>query len=357
MHVEQPGARALGRKGHLREADGGERRAVVAVAQQLRRHLAPDAGLGLLGASADVRRQQRAVDADERRRERRLARGRLLGEDVHRRPGEVSADQRTTQGLEIHDLPARRVDQDRARSHAAKLALADQPDRVGRVRDVEGHGVAPLEEVVEVPGGLDVPEGQLGGHVVVEHAHAEHLGQHAHLAADVPVADDADGLAARLVAPGGGLLPVPTVAAHVALGDAPQEQDRLRDHELRHAARVRVGRVEHRHAAAPREAVVHLVGPDAEAADRDELPRLRQDLGRELGPRADPDHVGRADRGDQLVAGQGPRVGLHVPVARFAEGLGGGVADPLEEDDADLRARKGGLRHGVRRMRYPPPRG
>ena len=40
---------------------------------------------------------------------------------------------------------------------------------------------------------------------------------------------------------------------------------------------------------------------DAEAADGDELLGRRQDLGRELRPRADADHVGRTDRGRRPI--------------------------------------------------------
>src|SRR3546814_10019026 len=56
-------------------------------------------------------------------------------------------------------------------------------------------------------GRLDVAVPQLVGAVEVDHPHPHGLGQHRELRADVAVADDAEGLAARLAGAGGTLEP------------------------------------------------------------------------------------------------------------------------------------------------------
>ena len=59
-----------------------------------------------------------------------------------------------------------------------------------------------LDEFVDVRDRPREAERQLPHDVVEEHAHAERLGEQAHLLADVPVADEADGAAAHLVRTG-----------------------------------------------------------------------------------------------------------------------------------------------------------
>ena len=95
---------------------------------------------------------------------------------------------------------------------------------------------------------LRVAERQLGHDVVEDDAHAERFGEHADLRADVPVADDAERLAAHLVRPGRRLVPLAAVRAGIAPRHAAQQHHDLGDDQLGDAARVGERRVEDRHA-------------------------------------------------------------------------------------------------------------
>ena len=56
----------------------------------------------------------------------------------------------------------------------------------------------------------------------------------------------------------------------VALRNAAHQQDDFRQHQFRHAARIRKRRVEHRDAVLLRRLEIHLIGADAEAPHRDQ---------------------------------------------------------------------------------------
>src|SRR5690606_1883386 len=170
------------------------------------------------------------------------------------------------------------------------------------------------------------------------------------LGADVAVADDAQGLAAHLVAAGGRLAPATAVALGVLLRDAAHQHDRLGHHQLGDAAGVGVGRVEHRDAGQLRRLEVDLVGADAEAADGDQLARLRNHLGGDLGTRADADDVRARDLLDQLVAGERPGQQLHLAIAGIVEDVHRPLADALEQHHADILLGERGLWRHARRL-------
>ena len=88
--------------------------------------------------------------------------------------------------------------------------------------------------------------------------------------ADIAVADDAERLAADLVAAVGRLVPAARHGRRPSAEDPAQQHDDLADHQLGHAAGVGERRVEDRDAAAARGVEVDLVGADREAADRDQ---------------------------------------------------------------------------------------
>jgi len=69
----------------------------------------------------------------------------------------------------------------------------------------------------------------------------------------------------------------------VALRNSAGQQYDFGDHQLGHAARVRKGRVEDRHAERLRRIQIHLVGADAETADTEELGRASEHWLGELG--------------------------------------------------------------------------
>ena len=131
------------------------------------------------------------------------------------------------------------------------------------------------------------------------------LGQHAHLAADVAVADDAQRLAAHLVASSVAIL------RHLpwctSLERSPSWRASMTISAIIISATLRVllnGRVEHRHAALVGGGQLHLVGADAEAAQREQALGLGQRGGGHLRLAADAQHVHVGDALLQLGLGE-----------------------------------------------------
>ncbi|KAG1468963.1 hypothetical protein G6F57_012377 [Rhizopus arrhizus] len=232
-----------------------------------------------------------------------------------------------------------------------QLGAADHPLRGRGFRHVQGDDVGAGEQIVQAGRGPGIAQRQLGFHVVEDHLHAQRFGQYADLGADVAVADDAQRLTAYFVAAAGRLRPAAAMAFGVLLRDATGQHDRLGDHQLGHAAGVGIGGVEYRDAGQLGRVQVDLVGADAEAAHCDQPLGLGQHLGAELGTRADADDVRLGDARLQFVLGQRLGVRFDLAVAGGAEHLHGGLADPLQQQHADILLRERGLlrRHGATR--------
>jgi hypothetical protein len=218
------------------------------------------------------------------------------------------------------------------------------------VGDVQADEVAVAQQLDQAAGRGGVAERQLGQDVVVADLHAEGLGDHRQLRADVAVADDAEGLAADLVAAVGGLVPLAAVAAHAAGEGLAGQHDHLAEDQLGDRAGVAERRVEHGDAGVAGGGELDLVGADAEGPDRVEPGDGREDAARDAGLAADPEHqragAGQAAQGlDQrgLAEAAGRRV-HDDPVA--GELLVGGRVDVLEQE----RVRGG---HGAQDARAP----
>ena len=166
-----------------------------------------------------------------------------------------------------------------------------------------------------------VTQGELADHIVKTHLHTQALGDHPQLHADIAVADDTQGFAADLEGIGGGLQPHAAMGRGVLLGDTAQQQDRFGNHQLRHAAGIGEGRVEHGHALAGRGLQVHLVGADTETADGNQFFGGFENLGAELGAGADTDEMGIGDGDLELLRRQGLLVQFDIVVAGPLQGL------------------------------------
>jgi hypothetical protein len=94
-------------------------------------------------------------------------------------------------GVVDHEA-ARQVEEDCSRPHPCELLLAEQAVVRDPPVDVQRHHVGLREQLVERAAATGVAQRQLVGRVVEQHRHAERLGQHGQLAADVAVADDAE---------------------------------------------------------------------------------------------------------------------------------------------------------------------
>ena len=115
-----------------------------------------DAGLllRLVGRRAEVRGGDDVVELEQRRVGARLA-----GEHVEAGAGEPAFLERDVERVLVDDAAAGGVDDDRARLAPRQLLLADQADRLGRLRQVHGDEVARLHQLVEG----DEPDAELGG--------------------------------------------------------------------------------------------------------------------------------------------------------------------------------------------------
>src|SRR3954464_14738302 len=107
MDVQQSLLPWMGRKRDFWKIDGAERRAIVAVANELARDLYTNVTLRFGRAAADMRRQQDIVPAPEGRTEL-FGRARRFGrEHVERRAGDVAGGQRGIERVDVDDLSAR----------------------------------------------------------------------------------------------------------------------------------------------------------------------------------------------------------------------------------------------------------
>jgi hypothetical protein len=246
--------------------------------------------------------------------------------------------------LEIHHGAARGVEQRGTRLHPGQLPGGDHAASLRRVGHVQRDDVGAFQQRVERAHRPGVAERQLGDDVVVDHLHAQRFGEHAHLGADVAVADDAQHLAAGLVGAGGGLPPFAAVRGGVLGRDAAQQQHHLGHHQFGDAARIRERRVEHRDAALLGCRQIHLVGADAEAAHGDQAWRLLEHPGGQLGPRADAEDVRIGESRQQALLGQSLVVGLDACVSVRAEHRGGAGVDAFEQQDLDAVLAERGAR-------------
>src|SRR5690606_3639612 len=125
VHVQDAVLASADRRTNLREVHRAARHARVEEVQQARTHLTTDVGLRLFGRAANVRGEDRVLLADQLRLETGAIALWLLGEDVDGRAGEVPRLERLSQRRDVHDVPARQVDEVAALLHAGELLGAD----------------------------------------------------------------------------------------------------------------------------------------------------------------------------------------------------------------------------------------
>ena len=99
----------------------------------------------------------------------------------------------------VHDEASGQVEEQRATTHLGEVGLAEQA-LVGRPAvDVQGDDISVGEQFGHRQRPARVAESELVVRVVEDDLHAEVLGQHRKLRADVAVADDAQRQTANLV--------------------------------------------------------------------------------------------------------------------------------------------------------------
>ena len=212
---------------------------------------------------------------------------------------------------------------------------ADHAVRRRRFRHVQRHDVALGQKVLKAAHRFAVAAAELVGVIVEDHPHAERFGEIRKLGADVAVADDAERLASHLVAVVCRFVPPAGMRRNGSRDDPPQKHDDLADHQFRHAAGIREGRVEHRHAEGARGVDVDLICSDVEAADSDQPVGGAEDLGVNLGAGADADQVDASDGFAKRLAAESLGKALDAGIASRSHHLHGAFVDALEQQDPD----------------------
>jgi len=245
----------------------------------------------------------------------------------------VTVEDRLAQRGVVDNEATREVEEHRARAHPGELSGAEQPGVARPAVHVQGDDVGHLEELVHAGEPPGVAKGEPLGGVVEHHRHAQCLGEHRELRADVAVADDAQHPAAHLVGAVGGLVPDPGVQGLVPVCQPSHQGDHLGQGDLDHRAGVGERCVEDRDATLGRCPHVDLVGADAEGADRPEIGGLRQDPLGHLGLGSDAQQLHAIEGGDQLVLVEGAGSRQHLG-AVGAQDRGGKGVQVLQQEGA-----------------------
>ena len=156
----------------------------------------PGAVLRLGRRGAQVRRHHDVVAGEDR-----VVGEGLLGEDVERRAGDLARLEALDQRVEVDQLAAGAVGDADAVAHLRDRVRVDEPDGLGRLRQVEADEVGAGEELVGALDALDAELAEaLGGDelVVADHVHVEALGHLRDELADAAEPGDAEGLAVEL---------------------------------------------------------------------------------------------------------------------------------------------------------------
>src|SRR5476649_1214748 len=345
VDVQQTVLARVSRQGHFREVDRGHRRTVVAVLDQLFRHFQTNVGLGFGSRTTDVRGQDHVVQATQRAFELVVVGARLDREHVDGGADQVLVLDRVSQGLQLDNSTASSVDQNPAFFHCADFFLADHPLGFSGFRYVKGDDIRQAQQFGQARNLSGVAQWQLGQGVVEEHLHAQAFCQDGKLSTDRSVADDAQFLAADFEGVGSALDPATTVAGSVLLRDAAQQQDGFCQHQFGHRTGVGVRCVEHRNTALAGSVQVNLVGPDAEAADRDQFLGVVEQLFSQLGAGANTDEVSVGDLFLKFGFRQRLGVVLDVAVTGSLEDVDRGLVDAFEKKELDLALVEGSLAH------------
>jgi hypothetical protein len=133
------------------------------------------------------------------------------------------------------------------------------------------------------------------------------------------------------------------MALRVFLRNSACEHDHFGQHQFGHAARVRIGCVEHRDTQRLSGEEIDLVGADAETADCDQSLGFGKHICGQLRARPDADQMGVRDATLELRLRQRLLVELDVRVASRLERLTRAEADAFEQQHLDVLLGKGGF--------------
>ncbi len=298
-------------------------------------HRAGDGDAGLLlrlvGGRPEVRRRHHLVEAEQRG----VGAGLLL-EHVETGRADPAVGERRRERALVDDAAAGGVDDDDAAPHPAQRVLADQADRLGRARQVDGDDVGLLEELVEA----DQADAELrrarGGDVrVVGHdVHLEGLQPLRHQHADLAEPHHAEGLARELDAGEPRAVPASGAQRGVGRRDPPGGGEHQADGVLGGGGDVRGGGVDDHHPGSGGGGDVDVVEADAGPGHHPQGGRGGEHLGVDL--RGGP-HQQRGGAGHlaQERGAVGAVDGAHVDAAA-ERGHGGGRELLRDQDDGEV---------------------
>jgi hypothetical protein len=258
-----------------------------------------DGALRFRGGAAEVRR------GDDPRvpQERMAGRRRLLREYVERRAGEAALLQGGEQRLLVDQAAARAVDEERAPFHRPELGAAQQGPGGRPEGDVERQHIRvpqhlrPGRQVDAEPVRPLLRDIGIARHD--PHAEAERAPRH--LGADLPQADDAQGLAGQLRADEPVAPPLAGAERSLGLGDVADERQQHGQRVLGGGRRAPLGRVQDEDPAPRRRVDVDVVDARPGPRDHAQPARLAQGRGGHPRPAPDDDRIGLGERGAQVV--------------------------------------------------------
>ena len=286
-------------------------------------------------------------------REQRRLGGRLGGEHVDRGTGDGALGERGGQRRLVDDPAARGVDDPQSGLRLRQHLGVEEPERLGRLRQVDREEVDAAHETREVRLELDSElASPLGAHVRVvrDEAHAEREAALRDEHADASEADDAERLAVQLDARPARAVPLARLEVGVGLRDVARHRQQQRHRLLRRRDHVRLRRVDDHDAALGGGGDVDVVEADAGTTDDDEIGRRGEHVGRHLGGAADHDRRRARDRGQELLRRQAePDVdvepgGPHVVEPAFGELLGHEHARQVDSPLVGRQLRKSTMR-------------
>ncbi len=280
------------------QVDGVLDDAELEVVADLHGELDADGLLGLVGGSGDVRGEDDVVEVVEDRLFERL-----LMEDVERSPGHFAGLERFGEGLFDDEFAAGAVDDADALLHDGERGGVDEAFGLGGEADVEREVVGLLEDLVDGDEGDVVLAGDDGRDegIVADQLHAEGAGAARNLKTDAAKADDAQGLAAKLLALQRLLVPLAGVHGGVGAGDCPAHGDHQAEGELGDGDGVGAGGVHDDDALAGGGIGVDVVDADAGTADDAEFGGGLEQLRVGLDGGADDERIGVGEFGGQAV--------------------------------------------------------
>src|SRR5215203_1737063 len=301
-------------------------------AGQRRGHLfgGDDAGavLRLRRRGAEVRRDDN-VGAGE---DRMLGEG-LGGKDVKGRTAELAGLEAGQERVEVDELAAGAVDEAGAVLHRADRVRVDHPDRLRRLRRMEGDQLRPAQQLLDRLSALDTEVAEaLGGDELVEgdNLHLEALGAFGDELADAAEADHPQGLAVELGALELGAVPAAGDKRFVRLGDVAEEGEGEGERVLGGGDGVRFRRIGDDDPAPGRGGDVDVVDAGSGAADHLQVLGQLDQLRRHLRRRADQDRVVLGDLLAQLLVGH---LEAEVDLELRAQQVDAGVGDLLLDQD------------------------